>query len=63
MAYFQPQNAERYFRAPGVLRICYADVAFVGDEAIIVHDYGLGMFAEGVHSTKLRAIPLSWFTE
>ena len=46
-----------------MLRICYADVAFVGDEAIIVYDYGLGMFAEGVHSTKLRAIPLSWFTE
>jgi Neuraminidase (sialidase) len=61
--YFQPQNAERYFRAPGVLRICYPDVAFVGDEAIIVYDYGSGMFAEGVHSTKLRAIPLNWFTE
>ena len=61
--YFQPFDTERYHRAPGVIRICYPDVTFIGDEAIIVYDYGNGILGEGVSSTKLRALPTSWFTK
>jgi hypothetical protein len=59
--YFQPLGHPRYKRAPGVLRICYPDVAFRGDEALIVYDYGLGVLGENVMATKFRAVPISWF--
>ncbi len=58
--YYQPANRERYHRAPGVMRICYPDVRFVGDEAVIVYDYGAGTLGEGVLGIKLRAVPISW---
>ena len=61
--YHQPGNTERYHRAPGALRICYPDVVFVQDEAVIVYDYGAGVVGENVHGIKLRAIPARWFTE
>ena len=61
--YHQPSaDLERYHRAPGVLRICYPSVAFVGDEAVIVYDYGLGTLGDRF-GAKLRAVPLEWFTE
>ena len=59
--YFQPSNKERYPRAPGVLRICYPDVLFVGEEAIVVYDYGYGTLGNNTSSTKLRIIPVEWF--
>ena len=59
---YQPSSdLERYHRAPGVLRICYPSVAFVGDEAITVYDYGFGTLGDRA-GAKLRAIPLEWFT-
>ncbi len=58
--YYQPSNTERYHRAPGVLRICYPDVQFVGDEAVIVYDYGWGTYGPSTTGTKLRSIPLDY---
>lgn len=61
--YYQPSaDLKRYRRSPGVLRICYPDVAFVGDEAIIVYDHGFGILGDEKSGTKLRAIPVGWFT-
>ena len=59
---FQPGDVKRYHRAPGVLRICYPDVTFVGDEAIICYDYGAGVLGDNCHGIKLRAIPIDYFT-
>ena len=59
--YFQPLGHPRYTRAPGVLRICYPDVAFRGDEALVVYDYGAGTLGQNVLATKFRAIPIAWF--
>ncbi len=59
--YNQPQDHERYPHAPGVLRICYPNVAFMGDEALIVYDYGMGTMKG--HGTKLRIVPIDWFYE
>jgi len=58
--YYQPGNTERYHRAPGALRICYPDVTFVGDEAIICYDYGAGNLGVHCHGIKLRAIPIDY---
>lgn len=41
--YCQQPNMGCCHRAPGALRICYPDVQFVGDGAVIVHDYGWGI--------------------
>ena len=58
--YHQPADTERYHRAPGVLRICYPDVAFVGDEAVIVYDYGYGTLGYRYSGVKLRVIPVDY---
>jgi len=58
--YYQPSNTQRYHRSPGVLRICYPDVTFVGDEALICYDYGAGVLGDNCHGTKLRAIPVDY---
>ena len=60
--YKQPADPEHYFRAPGVLRICYPNVLFVAGEAIIVYDWGYGILGDKL-GTKLRAVPLQWFFE
>ena len=60
--YYQPANTKRYHRAPGVLRICYPDATILGDEAIIVYDWGAGVLGDKL-GTKLRAVPISWFYE
>jgi len=60
--YYQPSNTKRYHRSPGVLRICYPDVIFVGDEALICYDYGSGILTDQCHGIKLRAIPVDYFT-
>ena len=59
--YYQPLGHPRYTRAPGVLRICYPDVVFRGDEALIIYDYGEGVLGDGVTGTKFRALPIAWF--
>ncbi len=61
--YYQPNNRGRYFRAPGVLRICYPDVVFIDDQAVVVYDYGSGTLGENIHATKLRAVPIAWLYE
>jgi hypothetical protein len=61
--YYQPINRDRYFRAPGVLRICYPDVVFIDDQAVVIYDFGSGTLGENVHGTKLRAVPIDWFYE
>ena len=59
--YYQPSaGRKRYTRAPGVLRICYPDIAFVGDQAVVVYDYGEGVLGPGVVGTKLRTFPIAW---
>ena len=58
----QPGDTERYPRAPGVLRICYPDVLFADNEAVVVYDYGLGTLGKGTFGIKLRVIPVQWFT-
>jgi len=61
--YYPPSPGhERYHRTRGVLRICYPDVAFVGDEAVIVYDYGFGSLGKRL-GTKLRAVPVAWLLE
>ena len=61
--YRQPQpGLARYHRAPGILRICYPTVAFVGDEALIAYDIGEGVLGNGVHGARLRTIPVSWLS-
>ena len=57
----QPGHVERYHRAPGVLRVCYPSVAFSGDDAIVVYDYGSGILDQQGSATKLRIIPVDWF--
>ena len=42
------------------MRICYPDVRFVGDEAVMVYDCGDGRLGEGVLGSKLRAVPILW---
>ena len=60
--YRQPQpGLKRYHRAPGILRICYPSVAFVGDEVAIAYDIGEGTLGDGVHGCRLRVIPTRWF--
>lgn len=59
--YHQPSDRERYYRAPGVLRLCYPNVRFRGDEAVIVYDAGYGTLGNRT-GTKLRAVPIEWFT-
>ena len=61
-AYLQPSDTDRYVRSPGVLRVCYPDVAFIGDEAVIVYDYGFGTVGDHVAGTKLRVIPLDYLS-
>ena len=58
--YYQPSNTDRYHRAPGVLRVCYPDVQFVGDEAVIVYDYGWGVCGVSTTGTKVRTVPLDY---
>ncbi len=60
--YHQPSDTKRYFRAPGVLRICYPNVLFVDDEAIIIYDWGYGTLGDKLGS-KLRIVPLNWLLE
>ncbi|MAE63647.1 MAG: hypothetical protein CMJ18_05195 [Phycisphaeraceae bacterium] len=55
-----PANSERYHRAPGVLRICYPDVQFVGDEAVFAYDFGWGIYGRSMTGTKVRSIPLGY---
>jgi len=57
----QPGDTEAYPRAPGVLRICYPDVLFTGDEAVVVYDYGVGTLGSKTYGIKLRIIPVEWF--
>ena len=57
--YYQPGDTEQYPRAPGGLRICYPNVLFHGDEALVVYDYGNG----NVDGIKFRAIPTEWFLD
>ena len=58
--YHQPSDTDRYHRAPGVLRICYPDITFIGDEALIVYDYGYGTLGNRVSGMKLRVIPVDY---
>ena len=61
--YWQPpSNAERYVRAPGPLRVCYPDARVVGDEVIVVYDYGWGTYGPSSNGTRLRAIPIDYLT-
>ena len=61
--YYQPSDTGRYHRAPGVLRICYPDVAISGDEAVFVYDWGEGNLGEDLHGVKSRTVPIKWLTE
>ena len=58
--YRQPSNTERYHRAPGPLRICYPNIMFNGDHALIVYDFGHGTMGKA-SGIKLRMIPVDWF--
>ena len=59
-AYRQP-NPSEYPHAPGCLRICYATVAFRGNEAAITYDYGWGVGEfEGKHATRIKVVSLDW---
>ena len=60
--YHQPGDTKRYYRAPGVLRICYPDALFVEEEAIIVYDWGYGTLGDKLGS-KLRVVPITWILE
>ena len=58
--YFQaPEDKKRYPHAPGPLRICYPDVAFLGDDVLVAYDYSDNEAKR--FSTKLRVLPLDWF--
>lgn len=61
--YHQPSDKEHYPHVPGALRICYPDVLFHNNEALIVYDYGEGAAGRDHNGIKLRAIPLDWFTQ
>ncbi len=61
--YYQPVNAERYHRAPGVLRIGYPDALMLDDgNVLVVYDHGYGVLGEQ-SGVKQRIIPASWFLE
>ncbi len=59
--YRQPVDGDRYPWAPGPLRICYASVAFQGDEVLIAYDISNDESTQ--HGTKLRVLPIAWFYE
>ncbi|MDP7347103.1 MAG: DegT/DnrJ/EryC1/StrS family aminotransferase [Phycisphaeraceae bacterium] len=50
--YCQQPNMGCCHRASGALRICYPDVQFVGDGAVIVHDCGWGIYGPSMTSIK-----------
>ena len=59
--YYQPSHAERYHRAPGVLRIGYPNALVLDDgNVLVVYDYGMGIFGNK-SGVKQRIIPASWF--
>ena len=56
--YRQP-DPRQYPNAPGCLRICYATVAFSGDEVAICYDYGYGVGVfKNAHATRTRIYTL-----
>jgi len=60
--YYQPQpGLKRYHRAPGILRICYPTIAFVGNEVAVAYDIGVGTLGENVLGGRIRVIPVEWF--
>ena len=49
----------QYPHAPGCLRVCYATVAFSGDEVAICYDYGYGVGVfKNAHATRTRIYTL-----
>ena len=56
--YTPPVDRGRYHRAAGVLCICHPSVAFVGNQVVVIYDYGYGT-AAGI-GTKLRVLPIDW---
>lgn len=56
--YRAPDN-KKYPHAPGCLRICYATVAFAGDEVAITYDYGYGVDEfKDRSSTRIKVLTL-----
>lgn len=63
-AYRQPDDHKSYPHAPGCVRICYATVAFAGDEVTIAYDYGYGVGDwEGRSATKVKIVTMDWLYE
>ena len=61
--YYQPSHAERYHRAPGVLRIGYPNALVLDDgNVLVVYDHGAGVLGDK-SGVKQRIIPASWFIE
>ena len=58
---YREPDKEKYPHAPGCLRICYATIAFSGDEVAITYDYGYGIdqFKDN-SSTRIKVLSLDW---
>jgi len=69
--YAEPVDTGRYHRTNNGSRICYPSTAAMGDEIMVVYDYGYasnfvdtdGAERLASHGTKFRALPVQWFYE
>jgi sialidase-1 len=59
--YHQPEDRQRYHRAPGVLRVGYPTCTFLDDRAIITYGYGCADDPIGYVACKIRVVPTTWF--
>ena len=60
-SYRQPDDRERYHRAPGALRVAYPTIRFVEDRAIVTYGYGSTQDMVGYVACKIRTLPVAWF--
>ena len=60
-SYRQPDDHERYHRAPGALRVAYPTIRFVEDRAIVTYGYGSTQDMVGYVACKIRTLPVAWF--
>ncbi len=62
-SYRQPDDRQRYHRAPGALRVSYPTVAFKDNRVIVTYGYGSSQDPVGYAACKIKVLPIEWFYE
>ena len=60
-SYRQPDDRQRYHRAPGPLRVAYPTVTFQEGKAIVTYGYGSKGDTVGYVGCKIKVLPIDWF--